>query len=56
MPIVESSVPLALPGGDAEVSKRPNPPNEPLIDRALAFSAAGKGNKKPAFHKGKKAF
>lgn len=63
MAIGEGSAPLALPGGMAEVSRPPNPPSEPLIDRLegkpLSFSpgAGSKDHKKPAFHKkSKKAF
>lgn len=61
MPIVEGSVPAALPGGQAMASRPAQPPGRPLLLRTparaeIAF-AGGHKSEAPAFWKTtKKAF
>jgi hypothetical protein len=55
------SVPLALPGGEAQAVKKPAPAPDALLMRTpakgeIAFPSHKKGIKTPAFWKEKKAF
>ncbi len=61
MPIVSGSTPLALPGGQAEVSRPPERPDIPMVNRFSGEPKVGfvqsKAKTKPAFRKkGKRAF
>lgn len=57
MPITEGATPLALPGGEAQVSRRPKPASKPLglatpAKSQIAFSTHSHGlARAPAFWK-----